>query len=45
MPEQGSSRSIVINVYGAEGQSVEELADVLEQRLNHAVQEREAAFA
>lgn len=43
--EQGSSRSIVINVYGAEGQSVEELADVLEQRLNHAVQEREAAFA
>ena len=36
---------ITLNVYGAEGQSVNELADIIEDRLNSSIARREAVFA
>ena len=36
---------VVLNVYGAEGQDVNALADVVMYRLQHAVERREAVFA
>lgn len=36
---------VVLNVYGAEGQDVDALADAVMYRLQHAVERREAVFA
>ena len=36
---------VVINVYGAEGQDVNDLADVVMYRLQSAVERKEAVFA
>lgn len=43
--QPGSGDSIVINVYGAEGQSITELARVIEQRLANIQKQRERAWA
>ena len=39
------ARSIIMNVYGAEGQSVETLADLVADKINGEIQRKEAAFA
>jgi len=36
---------ITMNIYGAEGQNVNELADIIESRLNNSITRREAVFA
>ena len=36
---------VVLNVYGAEGQDVSELADIVMARMQNAVERREAVFA
>lgn len=41
----GTGNEININVYGAEGQNVNELADIVMDRLEHTVERREAVFA
>lgn len=41
----GTGNEININVYGTEGQSVNELADIVMDRLEHSVERREAVFA
>ena len=39
-----TSNSIVLNVYGAQGQNVSELADIIEERITENVMRRGAAF-
>lgn len=39
-----TSNSIVVNVYGAQGQNVSELADIIEERITENVMRRGAAF-
>ena len=40
----GGGRTVVINVYGAEGQSVEELAEIIADKIGGDVESREAVF-
>lgn len=42
--EAGGGRTVVINVYGAEGQSVEELAEIIADKIGGDVESREAVF-
>lgn len=39
------SNTVTINVYGAQGQDVSELADIIQDRINQAVYSQEAVFA
>ena len=41
----GSARSVVVNVYGAQGQDEETLADIVARKLNDAVSRKDAVFA
>lgn len=41
----GAGRDIVINVYGAEGQDVNRLADAVQRRLAQTLKQQEAVFA
>jgi len=36
---------VTINVYGAEGQDVRRLADIVMERIQHSIDRREAVFA
>ena len=48
LPSGGATTNmggVVINVYGAEGQDVNALADVVMYRLQSAVERKEAVFA
>ena len=48
LPSGGTTTNmggVVINVYGAEGQDVNALADVVMYRLQSAVERKEAVFA
>ena len=40
-----NNNSVSINVYGAQGQDVYELADIIQDRINAQVYNREAVFA
>ena len=40
-----TTRNITINVYGAEGQDVEELADIVADRINRAVRNEDTVYA
>lgn len=40
-----TSNNVVINVYGAAGQDINELAEIIEQKINAATRRREGAFA
>ena len=40
----GAGRDIVINVYGAQGQNINQLADAVSRRLNKTLKQQEAAF-
>lgn len=42
---QYSYGGFTINVYGAPGQSVQELADIVSDRINHSIRSRQAVFA
>ena len=39
-----TSNSITMNIYGAQGQSVEELANIIQENINHAIYAKEAVF-
>lgn len=39
------NNSIVINVYGAQGQDVSELADIVADRINQNIQRQRAVFS
>jgi hypothetical protein len=41
----GAGRDIVINVYGAQGQNVNQLAEAVSRRLNKTLKQQEAVFA
>jgi hypothetical protein len=43
--EEAGARDVTINVYGAEGQDVRKLADIVMDRIQHSIDRREAAFA
>ncbi len=42
---QYSYGGFTINVYGAPGQSVQDLADIVSDRINHSIRSRQAVFA
>lgn len=43
--EEAGPHDVTINVYGAEGQDVRRLADIVMERIQHSIDRREAAFA
>lgn len=43
--EEAGAHDVTINVYGAEGQDVRKLADIVMDRIQHSIDRREAAFA
>ena len=43
--EESAARDVTINVYGAEGQDVRALADIVMDRIQHTIDRREAVFA
>ena len=43
--EEAGPKDVVINVYGAEGQDVRTLADIVMERIQHSIDRREAVFA
>lgn len=43
--ETKTAPTIIINVYGAEGQSVEELADLVAEKLQHLIARKEMVYA
>jgi len=43
--EETGPHDVTINVYGAEGQDVRTLADIVMERIQHSIDRREAAFA
>lgn len=44
--EQGTTpANITLNIYGAEGQDIEDLADIIMRRMNRAIERQEAAYA
>lgn len=44
-PAGGASNNIVLNVYGAQGQDINALADIVMQKIQFAVERREAVYA
>lgn len=45
LSEEPSGNHIVMNIYGAQGQDVRELADIISRRINDVVGRKEAVFA
>lgn len=45
LSEESSGNHIVMNIYGAQGQDVRELADIISRRINDVVGRKEAVFA
>lgn len=43
--EEAGPHDVTINVYGAEGQDVRTLADIVMERIQHSIDRQEAAFA
>lgn len=43
--EEAGPHDVTINVYGAEGQDVRTLADIVMERIQHSIDRREAVFA
>lgn len=43
--EESGPHDVTINVYGAEGQDVRTLADIVMERIQHSIERREAVFA
>ena len=43
--EESGPNDVTINVYGAEGQDVRTLADIVMERIQDSIDRREAAFA
>ena len=43
--EETNTANVTINVYGAEGQNMRELANIVMERIQHNMSRREAAFA
>lgn len=43
--EESNTANITMNIYGAEGQDVRKLADIVMDRIQHSIDRREAAFA
>ena len=43
--EEAGPHDVTINVYGAEGQDVRTLADIVMERIQHSIDRREAVYA